>query len=245
LVLNRFVPKDQGRDSDLVMRAMTTAATILTFVLGFSIVQAKFEFTRVQEGINVEARTLGELDRMLLRFDPARTSAARETLAQYVNTVIVDEWPLLRQQNSSRRAGEFVRQLTRQIEELEPQPGKQQGLFQELIRAATAVENRRNERVFQADNSRLPTMFWVVILVALGALGTVGAFLKPTKITITMLAAQAAMFGILTAFLFILDERFMGETSVTPDPFARVYGALSESTKSGVLPAALREEKDE
>jgi hypothetical protein len=59
------------------------------------------------------------------------------------------------------------------------------------------------------------------------------AFLKPTKIAVVMLAAQAAMFGMLTVFLFILDEQFLGQTSASPQPFVRVYARLSETQTTG------------
>lgn len=235
IAFNRFLPHEQGKDIDLVMRAMTTTAAILTLVLGFSIVQAKSDLFRVQEAINVEARALGELDRLMLRFDPPKTAPARETLARYINAIVTEEWPLLKQRSGSAKAAGLVRQLARQIEELEPQPGKQQSLFPELVRNVATVEHRRDDRIFTADNTRLPTLFWVVILFLFVALAFTSAFLKPTKIAVVLLAAQAAMFGMLTAFLFILDEPFLGQTSASPQPFVRVYAKLSEAQTTGTL----------
>jgi hypothetical protein len=239
IVCNRFAPREQGKDIDLVLRAMTTTSAILTFVLAFSIVQAKSDLNKVLEGLSVEARALGELDRQLSRFDEAATSAARETLARYAYTVITEEWPLLQQRSRSPKAGELVRDLTGKIETLEPKPGRQQSLFTDMSRASTALEMRRDDRIFQAANTRLPGSFWVVIVLLFVTLGLTGAFLKPTYITTAMVGTQAAMFGVLAGFLFILDEPFLGQTSASPQQFIRAYGTLSKASVVGGLPSAL------
>jgi hypothetical protein len=238
IAFNRFLPRDQSKEIDLVLRVMTNMSAILIFLLALSIVQAKSDLNRVQEGINVEARGLGELDRLMLRFDPAATSSARETLARYTQTLIVEEWPLLEQGSSSLKVGELALQLTRQVEEIEPHAGGQQTIFTELVRGAAAVEHRRDERLFHAANTRLPTSFWIVILVLLCTIALTGAFFRPTVISVIMVAAQAAMFGVLIAFLFILDEPFLGDSAVTPRPIIRVYATLSEAPKVGPLPRA-------
>lgn len=235
IATHRFVPREQGKDIDLVMRAMTTTGAILTFVLAFSIVQAKSDLTRVQEVLNVEARSLGEVDRLLQSFSVDKTAEARDALAQYTRSVVVDEWPRLQDRSASPETGIYVRQLSQQILALEPQPGRQQAIFGELMRSAGAIQQRRDERINHAMNTRLPASFWTVIAILFAALGLTGGFLKPTPITLTMIAAQATMFGVLAAFLFILDEPFLGQTSASPQPFKQVYANLSQAAKAGPL----------
>ncbi|HZP75266.1 MAG TPA: DUF4239 domain-containing protein [Pseudolabrys sp.] len=227
VVLNRLVPESDKETTDLVLRAMTSTSAILTFVLGFSIVQAKIEVNKVLETVNAEARALGITDRMMLRFDATATAPAREALARYTLSVIRDEWPELLERSRSLETGARIRRLTRMIDELQPAAGRQQTIFNELIRSAETLEQRRDDRIFHAEHTRLPVSFWMVIGILLGSTMIMGGFFRLRPVSLLMLTAQAAMFGVLAAFLFMLDEPFIGYSGVKVEPFKRTLATLS------------------
>lgn len=225
--LNRFVPEGDKEGLDLVMRAMTSTSAILTFVLAFSIVQAKSDLNKAQESVNQEARAFGVIDRLLQRFDEPGTVVAREALARYALSVVKDEWPFMLGHARSPDTGARVRRLSRYIDELQPTPGRQQTIFTELVRGAESLEQRRDDRLFHSENTRLPPSFWLIIALLLGAIAIMGAFFRLKPVSVIMIAGQSATFGILAAFLFVLDEPFLSKSGVTVEPFKRALATLS------------------
>src|SRR5262249_7728848 len=181
VVLNRFMPVLDKDATKHAQRATNTARAILVFVLAFSIVQASSDLRRVQETLSTEARTLGVTDRMLLRFDRDMTASAREMLARYAYSIIKDEWPEMSKGWRSSETAMFSRRLARYIDDLQPGPGRQQTIYGELVRNAEAIEVKRGERLFHADNTRLSNSFWLMIIILVGAIMLLGALIRPSR----------------------------------------------------------------
>jgi hypothetical protein len=234
VALNRFMPALDKDATKHAQRAMNTARAILVFVLAFSIVQASSDLSRVQETLNTEARTLGVTDRMLLRFDRDATASTREMLARYTYSIIKDEWPEMSKGWRSPETAMLSRRIARYIDDLQPGAGRQQTIYGELVRGAEAIELKRGERLFHADNTRLSNSFWLMIIILVGAIMLLGALIRPSRMSIVMMiGSQGAMIGLLVGFLLVLDEPFLGQSGVSVEPFKRILSQLSAAPTLG------------
>lgn len=228
LVLGRILPHDDTKETfDLALRIMAGIVAINTFMLAFSVVQARNRITQVEREVTLEARSLGELHRLLLHYDGTGTASIRALLVRYAQSIVDDEWPAMSEGKESKKTMMMARELVKNTAKLEPNTARQQAVYAELLRAVDEVEDRRDSRLAGMDGT-LPALFWVVII-ALTLLGmTTGALFRPKPITIFMVAGQGAAIGLLIAFILTLDEPFLGDATVTSAPYQRVIQELVE-----------------
>jgi hypothetical protein len=229
LAVAAVIPNDHSKESfDLALRVMASIIAINTFMLAFAVVQAKNRIVQIEQGVKLEAASLGALDRLLLRYDEAATAPARATLKRYIASIVEDEWPAMSRAEESHEAQAMVHDLVRVVTQLQPANQRQQALYAELLHALDEVENRRENRVADMDGA-LPALFWAVI-VALCLLGMAsGGLFRPRLVTVLMIAAQGMAIGFMVAFIFTLDEPFLGDATVTPAPYERLLHQMSEA----------------
>jgi hypothetical protein len=82
-----------------------------------------------------------------------------------------------------------------------------------MIPTITAtIELKRGERLYHADNTRLSSSFWLMIIILIAAIMLLGALIKPSRMSVIMvIGTQGAMIGLLVGFLLVLDEPFLGK----------------------------------
>ncbi|MBI3453675.1 MAG: DUF4239 domain-containing protein [Rhodospirillales bacterium] len=223
--------RDDKETFDITIRVMPAVLSLTAFVLAFAVVQAKSELARAEKIVVDEAATVGQLDRLLVRLDPATTEPTRRALAAYVRSVIDDEWPYMEQGHDGfghTRTRGLVAGLSDSLHALDPGDGRRSVLFNDALRAADQIEDLRDARLREAREA-IPALFWWIIVVLSALMMSLGAFLRPTFSSVVMVASQAAAVGLLSAFVFVLDHPFQGETRILPWMMERVASTLSMS----------------
>lgn len=221
--------RDDKETFDITIRVMPTVLSLTAFVLAFSVVQANTELARAAKIAADEATGIGQLDRLMVRFDPAATQPARAALVAYARSIVDDEWPHMRAGHDGfghDRTRQFMQAFNDALHRLQLDAGRNVPVIHEIIQHADQVEDLRDTRLREAREA-IPGLFWVVILVLTLLMMALGAFLRPTLTNVVMVASQGAAIGLLSAFLFMLDHPFMGERSITPWMLERVITTLS------------------
>lgn len=221
--------RDDKETFDITIRVMPTVLSLTAFVLAFSVVQANTELARAAKLAADEATGIGQIDRLLVRIDAAKTEPARVALASYAKSIVADEWPYMREGHdgfghATTRAR--MQAFNDALHRLELTDAKNAVLIREVIEHADQIEDLRDARLREAREA-LPALFWAVIIFLALMMMALGAFLRPTLTNVVMVAAQAAAVGLLSSFLFMLDHPFMGQTSITPWMLERVMTTLS------------------
>lgn len=228
--LRAVLPIRDDKDTfDITIRVMPTVLSLTAFVLAFSVVQANTELARAAKIAADEATGIAQLDRLLLRIDAAATEPSRAALAAYAKSIVEDEWPYMRAGHDG-----FGHPITRArmqafndaLHEVEVAQSRLSARVNEAVHAADQIEDLRDARLREAREA-IPDLFWTVILFLALLMMALGAFLRPTLTNVIMVASQAAAVGMLTAFLFMLDHPFRGETSITPWMLERIITTLS------------------
>src|SRR4051812_31430677 len=80
LVLHPFlrVP-DDGATRDLALRVMSSIVAVNTFMLAFSVIQVRGELVKIEQNVGAEAAAVGQLDRLLLRYQSEASRTVRST----------------------------------------------------------------------------------------------------------------------------------------------------------------------
>jgi hypothetical protein len=211
----------------LAITIHSTVVALAAFVLGFAAVEARNTFDDISRSLVLEAHEISELDQNLARYGTA-TQPAHEALIRYTKSIIDDEWPaLVAGAPGSPKTTALFRTLSQQISALEPTTMREGILMREILQHLQGANRARDERLDAAANAGLPSLFWAALIGINLVVIAIGGLLQRSRAIMYLLASQGAALGILLAFLFIIDQPYIGETSVSPAPFQQVLTEIS------------------
>jgi hypothetical protein len=200
---------------DVAMRTTGAITAALTLTLAFCAVQARSQMADAQRLVQAEANAIAGLARMADRIGPAGL-ALLPAITAYAREIGAVEFPAMaregRQDTTQHRAvaledAVYVAGAT-----------LTESLATDLIDQADQVEATREARL-QAAGAALPTQFWVLILLLGGLLLATGPLYPARPHVVAMLAIQSAALSALVAFVFLMDQPFRGELTVSAEPY--------------------------
>jgi len=208
--------------------ARNTVSAITGFtgaVLAFSLVQAQMNLRNVEKTVAAEATQFNQIDRLLTRWGDPKVAGIRQALHAYAQSVIDDEWPRLSVHESSPRTAEASATLSRAILAIQPAPGRESVIYADLLKLNDQLAESRDERLSATDLG-LPPIYWHVICFLILLLLVFAAFVEPQWGRVMSLGGLGAGLGLLITLVFIFDQPFLGEVSVTPDPIVRALATM-------------------
>lgn len=228
--------------ADHSQAAQNALAVVIGFtgaVLAFSLVQAHTNLRNLEAQVGTEGHNLAQLDRLLVRYgDPElflstsyATDAIRVSLREYANSIVRDEWPELSKGRPSERTRDLFRPISRGILAIEPPPGRQSLIYAEMLKKADEIAADRKARVVAATKLELPAIFWETIIALLVTLLLLAAFSEATVGRAIALGALGFALALLVALVFIYDEPFKGQSSVSPEPIVTVISEMQTRTE--------------
>ena len=213
-------------NTDFVLRLQATLFTITSFVVAFTLVQAEFNFRKVDALISAEASHINRLDRLLVRYGDRAGDAVRPHILAYARSVVVDEWPsLLDKGIGSDKTRESFVLFSRGILAIEPATGRQNNIHAEILRSLDAVAEARDGRL-NAVTVSLSATFWQAILFAVLILLFVSSAVERTRFRSIIMGCQMAVLGTFIGFVFIMDQPFKGHSAVDPQAIEQVIAIM-------------------
>jgi Protein of unknown function (DUF4239) len=204
-------------NSDFVLRLQATLFTITSFVIAFTLVQAEFNFRKVDALVSSEASHINRLDRLLVRYGGGADDDMRPLLLAYARSVVAHEWPeLLANGRGSDKTQQAFVGFSRGVLALEPAPGRQTNIHAEILRSFDAVAEARDGRL-NAVTVSLSATFWQAILFAVLILLFVSSLVERTRFRAIVMGCQMAVLGAFIGFVFIMDQPFKGQSAVDPE----------------------------
>ena len=223
------------RDKDLTDFAISAQSTVITFIaiiLGFSLVDAQDNLRAVETHISTEANAINQMDRLLLRYGDPKVADMRNALADYAQSIITVEWPMLVQDNQGdlrTKASPPFGRLSRAVYTIEPSPGRQTEIFNQILKQIDELSDMRSQRIKDA-NVRIPAAFWEVTLALFGLLFVLALLIEPKGGRSVAIGGQVLAVALLLSLVFIYDVPFKGQTSVQPDEFGNVLTIMKNRT---------------
>ncbi len=224
---------DRDKDTaDFAVRGQATVISFLAIVLGFSLVNAQSNLRTVEAHIATEASAINQMDRLLLRFGDPKVAAMRPLLADYAQSIVRDEWPLLDKGEASQldaKASPAFGRLSRAIYTIEPTPGRQTEIYNQILSQVDAIGKMRSQRIQDAQ-TRLPAAFWQIIITLFVLLIVLALLIEPTVGRAIAVGGQALAVALLLSLVFIYNVPFKGQTSLQPDAVVKVIGIMQNRT---------------
>ena len=185
------------------------------FVLAFSLYQVQSNFQAAETLVQHEADTINNLDRILARVGQPQADALRGSLYQYASSVVSDEWPLLKQDQSSPKVDALLKAFADGGRSLAPVTPRQQSQYGDLTKLIDTLIDFRRARV-NVTTTELPMLYWSTIggLLALLLFLSLATHSSPDKRLSHGGAICSA--GLLLSLIIIIDNPFKGTTCVQP-----------------------------
>jgi hypothetical protein len=224
VLLARMVRAPQTKEMlDVAMRTTGAITAALTLTLAFCAVQARSQMADAQRLVQAEANAIASLARMADRIGPAG-HALLPAITAYAREIRAVEFPAMalhgRQDSTQNRAealedAAYIAAAT-----------LSDSLAADLMDQADQVEATREARL-QAAGAALPAQFWVLILLLGSLLLATGPLYPARPHVVAMLAIQSAALSALVAFVFLMDQPFRGELTVSAEPYRVLEHSLA------------------
>lgn len=207
------------------LEAYKIVVTFTGIVLGFSLVQTQSNYRNTELAVSREAGTINQLDRVLLRYGPETNPVIRSVLHDYAVAVAQKDWPAMQEGREAPEVSATLARLNRAIQTLnDTTRATHPQLYAEMLRLLDALNDARQERIDHAQLGLSATL-WEAIFGLLAILLILSSLIHmPSRIV--AIGGHALALGILCSLVYIIDEPFNGETSVTADPIIRVITTI-------------------
>ena len=232
IVLPRFVQRlpvlaPSDANTEFVLRLQPTLFTMSSLVLAFTLVQADSNFRHADSLVSTEAARIDQLDRLLARYGEAPVREIRPMLLAYATSIVRDEWPAMLHSKGHEATARAFAEISQRILAIEPVTPRQTLILGEMLKTLDSMSDARATRLNMVTLALIKT-YWIVVAFSLAMLVFVTCTMERTRFRTVILAAQASVLGAFLGFVFILDQPFKGERSVSSDAIVQTIGRISQ-----------------
>ena len=228
-VRKRFPPALTAEQQNIVLGPFAFVVTLYAFLLSFVVINLWQTFTQAERTTVLEAETVAVLYRLAESFPG--TQGVRQTMLQYVKSVVQDEWPAMADGKTSPKTEALYNHIWQETDALVPTTVKEQLLYAEYLDQLSALAKSRQDRLLIAGGS-VPPLMWTILvygglLLLLGLYYlTIGSPREQRVIDFTVIAILFA-----TVYLGLeFSGPFRGDVKVAPQAFERI-GAYIEQLR--------------
>lgn len=204
-------------DTGTVLHAL--AGLIYAVALGLIVVNVQSDHDDVRQSTIAEAGALADIYDTIGTLDEEPRVRLRGHIQRYLDTVVSEEWPALREGRTSEAAERELRALTIEIVKLGSEsPGAvavQRTLLDELDEASDA----RRSRVFVGSRGINRGTWFVVIAGAMVAIGFAALFPMRGRGRAFVIGLTASMLGLMLFLVVATSRPLRGQLGVSPDAF--------------------------
>ncbi|MEW9922030.1 hypothetical protein AB2B41_20690 [Marimonas sp. MJW-29] len=173
-------------------------------------------FQDVRGQLIVEATALSEIFADLEFFEGEAGTSVRDTLKQYVATVIAEEWPGLANGTApADQAWRIHREMRKSILNLPVNTTTQSQIKRALDERVREVSSARHARWHMRSLS-LPLVFWIAAFGGLVFVSISFFVYQPSGVNLLLLTLYGSYTGIALAVIFALSKPFAPPASMSP-----------------------------
>ncbi len=185
------------------------------------------QFDNTKQTVEHEANEVAAIYQIGSQLPASEGQPIQNLSRSYAEIVVNEEWPLMAKGEESQRAWDTLGQLGRAIEQIQPQNGREQGLFDQLLARFHDLSDSRRIRLLDARDA-LGWGFWA-LMIFLGIIAVGFTYLFGLENTVGHAVMIAALTATIVSILFLInaiDVPFRGDIHVGPDAFRQVLEQL-------------------
>lgn len=228
LLVQRLVPLSVRESHNTAIGIIYAALYVMFGVMvGFSAYLVLNKYTTSQNTVKSEANNVEELYWLAEQFPEPERDQIQELATSYARVVVEEEWPLMKQGQTSPNAEADASALRRSIEGLEPDTDTEQAIYSQALERVHDLDEAREIRLLNVSEG-LPPILWIV-LVSLGIDTILFTYFVGMKSPWLHALAVAALTGGIALIIFtivVLDHPFGGDFRLGPDAFELVLQTM-------------------
>jgi hypothetical protein len=216
--LFRLKPTDE--EKEIAINLMQVAAAYIGIMLAFAAVIVWQNFADAETAVHQEAATAAELYRDLTTYGPD-SIAAREDLRGYIGSIINEEWPRLREGESSPSTEAALGRLFEEVGKIHPQDNRDSAIYEESFSKLNELVVIRRNRIIASQTS-VPLIFWLVGLVGSTLTIAYASAFSRTRYNLAMISGTSITLGLVFLFILTVDKPFKGQFRVASSDFLQL-----------------------
>jgi hypothetical protein len=217
---------------------LSVVGTTYAVILGLIVVDAMSKFQEARQVTERESNALADIILLSNQLPQEKRAQVQGLTQRYIDRVLDDEWPMLDYGRFAPSARQAALDLIDAVCGLEPQTGKEQGVYAAMVAAITEFWNCRRTRTNTAAHG-VPALEWVV-LIAGGVITVSFTYffkLEHLQIQIIMTAMVAIMIALSLFLVLMFGYPFSGELKVDPSCFDVIHEIIASQSDRGSVPA--------
>ena len=226
LLLRPFVRRNAaaGAEWDRVLGYVVgTFGVFFGILLGLVAVSVYNDYADTHSATLDESSRLSALYRGVGGLPDPLAGELQDELRTYLRTLIDDDWPQQKAGELPDRSTPVVDELEKRLSSFEPQNGREQAQFTQLLATFDSFIEARRARI-DATTLQLPPLFWLVIWVGavINAVLIACIDVKNVRLHLLMAGLLALFIGLVMYVTADMDHPYAGTIAVDPGDFVRL-----------------------
>jgi hypothetical protein len=197
-------------------------------LMGLLAVAAYQNKAEVEHAITSEATSVAALFRNVSAYPDAVRAPLQETIRDYVQFVIEEEWPAMRQGKLAYGGMPLINRLQQQLSAYEPATSGQYLAHQEATQQFYRFFELRAVRLYSATTGIPGIMWYVVLLGALVSIFLVWLFEMSLIAEFFLGGLMSFFIGTMISLILVLDRPLRGEFGISPEVFRLVLRFIND-----------------
>ena len=229
------------RHNDVAGFIYAVLGVIYAVLLALVVIAVWEDFGRARETVEGEANAAAQIFWLAHRLPEPERGRLQELTRSYAEEVVDREWPLMRegraplmeQGQATPNGWVIIDDIRASLQGVEPGTPAEGALYAEGLDQVEALADARRMRLVAAEEG-LPAVLWVVLIFAgVAAVGFTYLFgLESTRAHMLMVAALAAVIGMVLFTIGAMEHPFSGGASIGTEAFELVLERFETSKLS-------------
>jgi hypothetical protein len=207
-----FRLKSTNEEREIAVNLMQVVAAYIGIMLAFSGVAAWQNFADADTAVHQEAATAAELYRDLTVYG-TDTDQTRGKLRVYVESILKDEWPLLKDGSGSFATEAALGQLFQEFGKIRPRDDRDSAIYAEAFSKLNDMVVLRRDRIITSRGG-MPFILWIVGLVGSTLTISYASAFSRSRFNFMMISGTSIAIGLVFLFILSVDHPFQGAFSV-------------------------------
>jgi hypothetical protein len=212
---------------------MQVVGTLYAVVLGLIVYNAMNRFEQAKIHAGTEATSLMQVYLMTKRMPQEYREPLKESIENYINAVIEDEWQRMAQGERSEKARAYLLQASENMLNIEPVTNNQEVLLASMISSMQIVWQERKSRLDFVD-FKTPKLEWIILLIGAGVTVFFTYFFSMSNSKIQfILTGLVTLIVALNLYLVLqFGEPYSGSLSVSSNSFQAIRDQIHSKIKT-------------
>lgn len=235
LVRNKVEFNKLKINHDVADPFLSVVGTLFAVLLGFMVASSMTRYEEARVTTQQEASAVGNVFRAATGLPEPIKNRIHKECENYVDAVIVDEWPILAEKRTSEKAWNAYNQLWNDCVNMEPTNNGDTNLQSAIMSYLGVLGDARRMRVGALHNG-LPPVLWIVLFAGGTATISFTYFFGIENIRLQILMTSLVSLSIcLNLFLlYSFDDPFVGDVMIHPTAFQNIRSNFQAIEHPGV-----------